>query len=433
MSVAVVIRDTKTAHHAMCVLTGALRADPRTEGVPLHFAEAGLDLDGAIDRALLAADTILCLWSFYSTELEEALSARAALRPRTERVLHVAGGVHATAEPAETLAAGFELVALGEGERTIVDLVLALAEGADPRRVTGLGWLDDHGSYRSLGPGERVVLDDWPAHNARDMRFCPIEITRGCVYACRFCQTPYVFKARFRHRSVENVRAHVRAMRAAGLPYVRFLSPTSLSYGATGTEVSLDAIEALLAGVREEAGPETKIFFGTFPSEVRPEHVTDDALRVMKRYVNNDNIVIGGQSGSERVLASSLRGHDVADVVRAVKTAAKWGFRPNVDMLFGLPGEEEEDRDATRRLMQELVDLGGRVHSHTFLPLPGTPLASAPGGTVDGAIARDLELYEARGRSYGSWRTQIVSAERLSARRKNRASGRAGRLAKGEE
>ena len=432
MSVAVVIRDTKTAHHAMCVLTGTLRADVRTREIPIVFADGGDDLDGAIDRALGVADTVLCLWSFYSTELEDALSARGEMRPRGERVVHVAGGVHATAEPAETLAAGFDLVALGEGERTIVDLVLAVEQGRDRRRVQGLGWLDDLGSYRSSGAGARIQLDDFPAHNAQDTRFCPIEITRGCVYACRFCQTPYVFKARFRHRSVENVRDHVRAMRGAGLPYVRFLSPTSLSYGATGTEVNLEAIEALLAGVREEAGPAAKIFFGTFPSEVRPEHVTDEVLRVMRRYVNNDNIVIGGQSGSERVLASSLRGHDVADVVRAVEAAVRWGFRPNVDMLFGLPGEDAEDRESTRELMTRLVELGGRVHSHTFLPLPGTPLAAAPGGQVDAELRRDLELYEARGRSYGSWRTQIISAERLSARRQNRTFARPRRLAKDE-
>ncbi|NUO52557.1 MAG: TIGR04013 family B12-binding domain/radical SAM domain-containing protein, partial [Polyangiaceae bacterium] len=342
------------------------------------------------------------------------------------RGVHIAGGVHATAEPAQTLRAGFDLVALGEGERTIIDLVLAKAAGTDPRAVQGLGWLDDLGTYRSSGAGERVVLDEWPAHNARDWRFCPIEVTRGCVYACRFCQTPYVFKARFRHRSVANVREHVRAMKSAGLPYVRFLSPTALSYGATGTEVNLAAIEELLAATREELGPTHKIFFGTFPSEVRPEHVTDDVLRVMKRWVNNDNIVIGGQSGSQRVLESSLRGHDVADVVRAVEACVRHGFAPNVDMLFGLPGEEHEDMEATRALMQRLVALGARVHAHTFLPLPGTPLGSALPGTVAPELARDLELLEARGRSYGNWRAQIVSADRLHRRRRGEgASGAA--------
>ncbi len=428
-----VVRDTKTAHHAMCVLTGALRADPELSETPILFAEAGRDLDGTLGRAGEAAETVACLWSFYSTEVDEAFAAKAATTAVAgARVLHVAGGVHATAEPASTLRAGFDLVALGEGEKTILDLVRALGTGTDPRSVRGLGWLDDGGTYRSSGAGERITLDEWPAHNARDRRFCPIEVTRGCVYACRFCQTPYVFKARFRHRSVENVRRHIREMRLEGMPYVRFLSPTSLSYGATGTEVNLAAINELLAAAREELGPEGKLFFGTFPSEVRPEHVTDAAMRVLRRWVNNDNLVIGGQSGSERVLASSLRGHDVADVVRAVETATRHGFAANVDMLFGLPGEEHADMEATRDLMRRLVDLGARVHSHTFLPLPGTPLAGAAPGQVPPGLARDLEMLEARGRSYGNWRAQIVSADRLHRRRaEERASGPAARLAKG--
>jgi hypothetical protein len=66
--------------------------------------------------------------------------------------------------------------------------------------------------------------------------------------------------------------------------------------------------------------------------------------------------------------------------------------------------------EATRALMQRLVALGARVHAHTFLPLPGTPLGAALPGTVAPELARDLELFEARGRSYGNWRAQIVAA-----------------------
>ena len=38
-----------------------------------------------------------------------------------------------------------------------------------------------------------------------------LEITRGCVYACSFCQTPFMFKARFRHRSVGNFMVNLVA------------------------------------------------------------------------------------------------------------------------------------------------------------------------------------------------------------------------------
>jgi radical SAM superfamily enzyme YgiQ (UPF0313 family) len=176
--------------------------------------------------------------------------------------LHVAGGVHATAQPAETLAAGFDLVVVGEGEAAFVELVAAVAAGRDPRGGIGTAWFERGELVR--GPAApRHPLDDYPAANLRHHRWNPLEITRGCVYACSFCQTPFMFKARFRHRTVDNLRSHVRAMVAAGAHYVRYVSPTSLSYGSDDTSVNLPAVEALLAAVRDELPRGGKQYFGS--------------------------------------------------------------------------------------------------------------------------------------------------------------------------
>lgn len=400
---ALVVVHRGTGVVALNVLSGALRHDPRTRELPIVFARDR----AAVVEAVRAHPGALVAWSFYSLDAPRTFEDLAWVRARCEAI-HVAGGVHATAEPRATLEAGFDLVALGEGERTLVDLALA----GPAARVSGLGRLED-GLYRDTGSGVRVDLDDHPPFNAVDRKWNAIEITRGCVYACSFCQTPYVFKARFRHRSVADVRRHVRTMREAGLRYVRFLSPTSLSYGATGTSPDLDAVDALLAAVREEIGPDGKVFFGTFPSEVRPEHVTPEALAVLRRWVDNDNLVIGGQSGSERVLAASRRDHGVEDVERAVRHAVEAGFLPNVDFLFGLPGEDDEDVAASVALMERLVAAGARIHTHAFLPLPGTPLRGAKAAVVPEVAARALERLESRGQAYGVWRRQVEASAAL--------------------
>lgn len=414
-----VAHHAKNGVQALNVLTAALRHDERTAAIEIVFAK---DEDAAASAAAEAAARgrdVLVAWSFYSPESEEMFAALARVRARVpdRRVVHVAGGVHATAEPLATLRAGFDLVATGEGEKTIVGLVLAIAEGRDPLGVRGLARLEG-GALRSSGRGEAIALDEWPAFNLPDRKFNAIEITRGCIYACAFCQTPYVFKAKFRHRSVENVRAHVRVMRRERLRYVRFLTPTSLSYGSHDESPNLPAVEALLAAVREEIGPEGKIFFGTFPSEVRPEHVTPEALALIRKYADNDNLVIGGQSGSQRVLDATRRDHSVEDVERAVRVAIEHGFRPNVDFLFGLPGEEPSDVEATVAFMRSLAERGARVHGHTFMPLPGTPLKDAPAGVVAEPVRRELGLLEAQGRAYGQWKAQLVAADRLARARR---------------
>lgn len=404
--------------HAFNVLTAALRADERTRALRVEFAKDRDEVVRAVREAHARGERPLVGWSFYSPESAAFADHFAFVRAELAGVpcLHLCGGVHASAEPRATLALGFDLVAVGEGESTLIELVVALADGRDPREVPGLGWLED-GLFRTSGPAPRLPLDTFPAFNVPDRKWNAIEITRGCIYACAFCQTPFMFKARFRHRSVADVRRHVAVMRREKLRYVRFVTPTSLSYGADDVTPDLAAVEELLVGVREEIGKDGKIFFGTFPSEVRPEHVTPEALALLKRHVDNDNLVIGGQSGSQRVLDATRRDHSVDDVVRAVRLAAEAGFRANVDFLFGLPGEDAADVDATVELMRKVTDLGGRVHTHTFMPLPGTPLKDAPPGVVAKAAEREIGRLEAQGRSYGHWRKQLVTAERLARRR----------------
>jgi B12-binding domain/radical SAM domain protein len=402
--VLVVAHSVRSGIAALNVVTAALPDD-----VDVVFAHGRAQVADAIAHA---SGPVVVAWSFYSPDFARAADDLAWLRANAGAALHVAGGVHATAEPGATLLAGFDVVIAGEGEPAFVELVARVAAGDDPRGGIGTAWLD--GGALAFGPAApRRPLDDFPACNLRHGRWNPLEITRGCIYACSFCQTPFMFKARFRHRSVDNVRHHVREMAAGGLRYVRYVSPTSLSYGSPDTTVNLDAVEALLAGVRAELPAGGKQYFGTFPSEVRPEHVSQAALALIRRYADNTSIVIGGQSGSPRVLESTHRGHDVAAIERAVALTVEAGMRPDVDFLFGLPGETDDDRALTIALAERIAERGARVHSHAFMPLPGTPLASAAPTPIHAELIDAVTRLESRGAAFGQWRRQQQVASEL--------------------
>lgn len=408
----------RTGKFAFHVLTGALETDARAVGVPIVFGNGVAAVTDAVRTALAAGHRVLVGWSFYSPDFALLAAELREVRQAVDdpRVVHVAGGVHASAEPEATLRAGFDLVATGEGELLVRDLVHTLRSGGEPRTIAGIAWLQD-GVLRRNGRAVRVTLDDFPPFGPAHDRFGPIEITRGCVYACRFCQTPYFAGASFRHRSVANVRHWARYLVGRGFKDFRFLTPTSMSYGANGPEPDLAAVEALLAGVREEIGPERRLWFGTFPSEVRPEHVTDASLRLLRRWVTNKALIVGGQSGSDRVLAESARGHDAATVERAAVLCVEHGFVPHVDFLFGMPGEQPDDVEATLRMMDRLVARGAKVHGHTFLPLPGTPFRKAAPGALTSVMRQRLLAMASKGQLYGQWQQQEVTAHELAARR----------------
>jgi B12-binding domain/radical SAM domain protein len=401
-----VLHYRRVARHALNVLLGAVEAHPATAALPVALAEGPAALARAVEAAREAGRRPVVAWSFYTAGFPAAAAELAAVRERAgPGALHLAGGPHASAAPEEVLRAGFDLVAVGEGEETLPALLARLEVGRGLEDLPGLAWLEG-GALRRTARAAPVELDRHPPCAPRAARIGPIEITRGCPWACRFCQTPFLFRARLRHRSLEEVRRWVRFHRRVAARDLRFLTPSALSWGSQGTGCDLAAVEALLAAAREEAGPERRIFFGSFPSELRPEHVTPRALALIRRYCDNRAVIIGAQSGSERMLSAMGRGHGVEEVLRAVTLSTEAGLLASVDVILGLPGEQEEDRAATRALLTAVEERGGRVHAHAFMPLPGSPWSGEPPGEIDGATRALVAQLEARGGAHGQWRAQ---------------------------
>ena len=412
--ISLVFNYQQTGKYALNVIAGSIMTRRSLRNIPIYFSKSRDELVNHISKAQQQSHKVIVGWSFYSPQFQEIIDDLAHVKQKANfaNVAHLAGGLHATAEPLQTLNAGFDFVAVGEGEQIICELLSAIQLDQDITTLRGIACLKKDELIKN-GKGATIDLNDYPPCASRFRKFGPIEITRGCVYACKFCQTPFVNKARFRHRSIENIAHYARIMAANGLRDYRFLTPTSFSYGSQDETVNMDAIENMLATVRTIVGKQRRIFYGTFPSEIRPEHVSAKNLAVLKKYVDNDNIIIGGQSGSQKILDSSRRGHDVDSIINAVKVAIKAGFQPNVDFLFGLPGETRQDAQLTIKLVHQLAELGARIHNHTFMPLPGTPYRNEKAGAIDKLTKQQIVELTTKGKAYGKWKGQLKIAKEL--------------------
>jgi radical SAM superfamily enzyme YgiQ (UPF0313 family) len=156
------------------------------------------------------------------------------------------------------------------------------------------------------------------------------------------------------------------------------------------------------------------LYFGSFPSEVRPEHVNPATVELVTRYANNDNLVIGAQSGSERMLKLCRRGHTVADVFSAVSATLAAGLIPQVDFIFGLPGETLDDMHCSIAMIQELAAMGALIHAHTFMPLPQTGYAKEPAGRIHGRLRVIIKELIRKGSLHGIWHKQERVAQRIA-------------------
>jgi B12-binding domain/radical SAM domain protein len=295
----------------------------------------------------------------------------------------IVGGPHASACPA-LMAEIADYVVVGEGEFTLPALLSSIEEGRPP--PPGVA------TRSGYSPADRcVLLDAYPSFSRMKGY---VEISRGCPFRCAYCQTPRIFGPWMRHRTLDSIGRDAAKFRDA-----RFVTPNALAYGSDGKTPRLSKVEALLSRLGSDRH---RVYFGTFPSEVRPEFVTDRALELVQTFCANESLHFGAQSGSSRVLRELDRGHGVEEVVDAVERCRAHGFTPVVDFIVGLPSEEEEDQRATAALA-EWVTRAGKAHVHRFIPLPGTPLAGSLPRPLLPETRRLFGSLALKGKLTGSW------------------------------
>ena len=360
--------------------------------------------------------------------------------------LSIIGGPHASGDPRGALAAGFDYCCAGEGEEVIRDIYRRASSGRSLAGVRGLlgtdrdlsGWevgmpgSEDSlpgsggGAGRPKPAGQRPAPVDLDCFDPlpRRIRFPTyIEVGRGCRWDCTYCQTPRLFGRTERFRSPENVQEIAAHYAGLGMEDFRLLLPNAFAYMSPGPGIpNRKALDRLLKAVHSVAGG-GKVYMGSFPSEVRPDYVTPEVANTVRKYVSNDNLVIGGQSGSSRVLNLVSRGHDVADIRRACEIAGRAGFRPSVDLMLGFPFEEPGDRTATFRLAEELGQEGIRINMHFLMPLAGTPLAGCRPRFLSEGERRELDRLAQQGIVKGSWRRQEETARKWQGRDEKSQNG----------
>lgn len=438
MNVAVAFLASDVNRFSINALTGAIEQDPLLR-VQLAFPHprSASQCQTEIERLLQEVGkhgTVVVAFSFMSSALvttsallQQLHEGLAAVR---HRILFVAGGPHASGDARGTLAMGFDFVFIGEGEYSFTQFLRRLMEERrDVQDIPGIAFLTDDNDEkpRVVRTGRAPLIDldaRYPSIGVQHRRLGAIEIGRGCPHACGFCQTPFLHGARMRYRGLENVLEHIEQLVSFGFKDIRFTTPNALAFAsADGIHPDYARLEEAFVAMHKIAG-NAKIKFGEFPSEMRPEHITPELAQLLDRYSDAAYIAIGAQSGSETMLQAMHREHDVAAVERAVSYLSKYCRNLKkiyVDFIGGLPGETAEDERSSQELMERLTRVSQKVciHSHTFMPLPGTPMQYMPPGSVGKTTRATFERLSRRGQEWGDWQEQEEIAHTITEFRRN--------------
>jgi anaerobic magnesium-protoporphyrin IX monomethyl ester cyclase len=328
---------------------------------------------------------ILGVSQFTHNRIESLILARLA-KKLNPACFVVFGGPHASHRAREILdqERAVDVVILGEGEETFLELAGSLAAKGDPiDRVRGIAFRGGNGVVLTP-PRDRIAdLDLLPIPAAyyddaigvdlkRQLEF--IITSRGCPASCRFCASPRFWGKSLRFRSPRSIVDEIRFIRDRfGLLYFSIRDDTFTA----DRERVLEFCRLLL---REK-------LFILWNCQSRVNAVDEEMLCWMKR-AGCECIQFGVESGSENVLALLGKRITPEQVKIAASATRKAGINLSVYLITGVIGETEEDLEATLRLIGEIKASDGQVSPLAYYP--GTALFEK---SVAAGVARQ-DLFE---------------------------------------
>ncbi|MBN9119747.1 MAG: B12-binding domain-containing radical SAM protein [Planctomycetes bacterium] len=326
--------------------------------------------DRALVEELAARDPWMVGFTCYLWNIERTLWIAHELKRRRPHTKIVLGGPEITPDNAWVLESpDYDFVAIGEGEQTFAQLLLALLDGEDvpPAPIAGL--------YVPPAEGGRFRPDRLPAFrsplpdldrlgspylagilDAADERMLLLETTRGCVFNCKFCYYPKSYDSQY-FLSRDRVLASLAHARERGAEEVFLLDPT------------LNQRKDFAGFVRTlaEGNPgRTFRYFG----ELRAEGITREIAELL-RDAGFEEVEVGLQSVDRDAMELMSRRNNLKAFEKGVRALMDVGIKVTVDLIVGLPGDTAE---SVRSGIRYLADGGlySRAQVFNLAVLPGT-------------------------------------------------------------
>lgn len=326
-------------------------------------------------------------------QYQKLLKISEAINRVPNRPLYILGGHGPSPEPEYFLKkTGADVIVIGEGDITVVNLMDALEHKRSLSSVKGIAYLD---GGRLVQTGRQELIHDldslpYPAwdlfpmdyyalirrpHAKKNDRIFPVLSSRGCPFHCNFC---YRMDEGYRTRSPESVVEEIQTLkRDYGITYITF--DDELVMGSPKRTATL--CEAFI-----KADLNVRWFCGGRLNYARPK-----ILKMMKR-AGCVFIGYGIESMDDNTLKVMDKKLTTAQITEGIEATLAAGISPGFNIIFGNIGETPE-------ILQKGVEFLLKYDDHSQLrtirpvtPYPGSPLYYY---AIDKGLLKDVaDFYE---------------------------------------
>ena len=307
-----------------------------------------------------------------TASVNTALNYIDSIKKNLPNVLTVVGGSHATFLPEDTLkeCKGLDVVVIGEGEETIVDLTNNYIKNGfkNLNEVKGIAYKNNGAIKRSESRELIKNLDEIPfparhllpfeSYGTSEDESGGVITSRGCVFNCGYCSSSLIMGKKFRGRSPSNVVDELEELvNKYKIQDIAFLDDTFMLNKRRAQSI---------ANAIKERGLDI-----SFVASSRVDKVDKKLLESLKQS-GMATLYYGVESGSQRILNLMKKGITLKQAENAVKTAKNVGVDILTSFILGYPGETPDEMDKTIKFA---IKLDADYSQFSVLtPFPGTPV-----------------------------------------------------------
>lgn len=326
------------------------------------FSQANIKVFG--EYILAQEYTVL---SFYTMANSYHISISLAeyIREKNSNIIIIFAGPQASECAEDTLTAFsfIDMVAIGEGENTIMKL-LECIKANDYSNCPNLVYRNEKG--RIIHNKHIPLINDLDSLPYLDYSFVPymdtfteipVEIGRGCPFACKFCSTKSFWQRNYRLKSNERIIEELRGLiEKHGREKLYDLNHDSLT---ANRKRIMSFCKAL-----EESGINIK-----WKCSTRIDVLDEEIICALKRS-GCSRVFMGIESGSNRIQSFINKNIDTAKIIPTIKLLLHYGIRPTCSFIYGFPTETKEELIETLNIVYHLKKMGlidTQLHRLTYL------------------------------------------------------------------
>lgn len=351
-------------------------------GYRLKLIDAMVEKDYE-DQVIKSSRKAVCLGISCMTgyQIHDGLRVAKLVKKKYPRLPIIWGGWHPSVESSQTIANPVvDVVIRGQGERTMLEIVSRLEKNLSLKKILGISYknkgkiienpdraFEDVNNFPPL-PYHLVELEKYIL-NIEELgtRVINYISSRGCCFKCRFCAEFRVNKRRWsglkQKRVVDELELLVTKYHLNG---VIFNDSNFFVDKERVRQISKELIKRKL-----------NIKWGKANGHPRQLLTYDDALWKLMKKSGLQSILIGAESGSQRILNLIDKQSTVAEIVRLAKICKRHQIKIWYSFIVGFfPDPEKDQLDKTLALIKKvrLINNNCEILVFFYTPYPGTPL-----------------------------------------------------------